>query len=200
MFHCKAVQAQHGPSILANYSNNSAPKYSKLKEVYQMHKNLLEKLLFELVKNSKRSDRELAKILGVSQPTITRARTRLEKERYIRQYTIFPDFAKIGFEIVAFNFATLKSFPTNEMEKMQKMRNEWAKNSANVILDIGGEGLEANSLMVSMHRNYTDFAEFIAKYRTDWANYLQDLKSFIISIPNRNFVAKDASFNDLGKI
>jgi len=165
-----------------------------------MHKNLLEKLLFELVKNSKRSDRELAKVLGVSQPTITRARARLEKEKFIRQYTVFPDFAKIGFELIAFNFITMKLSQSIDLEKMQKMRSEWAKDNSNIILEIGGEGLGANSLMVSIHRNYTDFASFIAKYRTDWANNLQDLRSFIISIPNKNLVVKDLSFNDLGKM
>ena len=165
-----------------------------------MHKDLLEKLLFELVKNSKRSDRELAKVLGVSQPTITRARTRLEKEKFIRQYTVFPDFAKIGFELIAFNFATLKPSQSSDMEKMQKIRSEWAKDNPNVVLEVGGEGLGANSLMITVHRNYTDFASFITKYRNDWANYLQDLKSFIISIPNRSLIVKDLSFNDLGKI
>jgi len=165
-----------------------------------MHKNLLEKLLFELVKNSKRSDRELAKVLGVSQPTITRARTRLEQEKFIRQYTVFPDFAKIGFELVAYNFITLKPSQSSDLEKMQKMRIGWARDNSSVIFEVGGEGLRANILMISIHRNYTDFASFIAKYRTDWANYLQDLKSFIISIPNRSLVVKDLSFNDLGKI
>lgn len=165
-----------------------------------MHKNLLEKLLFELVKNSKRSDRELSKIIGVSQPTVTRARTRLEKEKFIRQYTVFPDFAKIGFELIAFNFATMKSSQSADSEKMQKMRTEWAKDSPNVVFEVGGEGLGANSLMISVHRNYTDFASFIAKYRIDWANYLHDLKSFIISIPNKSLIVKDLSFNDLGKM
>jgi len=165
-----------------------------------MHKNLLENLLFELVKNSKRSDRELAKVLKVSQPTITRARTKLEKEKFVRQYTVFPDFAKIGFELIAFNFTTMKPSQSSDIEKMQKMRSEWAKDKPNVILEVSGEGLEANGLMISIHRNYTDFSSFIAKYRTDWAGYLQDLKSFIISIPNRSLIVKDLSFNDLGKI
>ncbi len=35
-------------------------------------------LLYELMKDSKRSDRELAKAIGVSQPTITRMRETLE--------------------------------------------------------------------------------------------------------------------------
>jgi DNA-binding Lrp family transcriptional regulator len=46
------------------------------------------KLIAELMKNSKQSDRELAKKLGVSQPTVTRTRTRLEKEGYIKEYTL----------------------------------------------------------------------------------------------------------------
>ena len=165
-----------------------------------MHKNLPEKLLFELVKNSKRSDRELAKILKVSQPTITRARTKLEKEKFIRQYTVFPEFTKVGFELVAFNFTTLKPSQSSDLEKMQKMRSEWAKDNPNIILEIAGEGLGANNLMISIHKNYTDFASFIAKYRTDWANYLQDLKSFIISIPNRSLIVKDLSFDGIGKM
>ena len=165
-----------------------------------MHKNLPEKLLFELVKNSKRSDRELAKILKVSQPTITRARTKLEKEKFIRQYTVFPEFTKVGFELVAFNFTTLKPSQSSDLEKMQKMRSEWAKDNPNIVLEIGGEGLGANNLMISIHKNYTDFVSFIAKYRTDWANYLQDLKSFIISIPNRSLIVKDLSFDGIGKM
>ncbi|NIO38282.1 winged helix-turn-helix transcriptional regulator, partial [Candidatus Bathyarchaeota archaeon] len=53
-----------------------------------MRKELPHQLLRELLKNSKRSDRELAKILGVSQPTVTRTRNRLEKNGMIQDYTI----------------------------------------------------------------------------------------------------------------
>jgi DNA-binding Lrp family transcriptional regulator len=37
------------------------------------------KLISELMKNSRKSDRELAKKIGVSQPTVTRTRTKLQK-------------------------------------------------------------------------------------------------------------------------
>ena len=65
-----------------------------------MRKELPQKLLRELLKNSKRSDRDLAKILKVSQPTITRTRHKLEKSGMIQDYTIIPDFEKMGFEIL----------------------------------------------------------------------------------------------------
>ena len=53
------------------------------------------KLLSELMKNSHRSDKELARVIGCSQPTVTRTRRRLEKEGCIREYTVIPDFHKL---------------------------------------------------------------------------------------------------------
>ncbi|MFZ0965605.1 MAG: Lrp/AsnC family transcriptional regulator, partial [Candidatus Bathyarchaeia archaeon] len=53
-------------------------------------------LISELMKNSRQSDRNLAKVIGVSQPTVTRIRNKLEKEGYIREYTMIPDFSKLG--------------------------------------------------------------------------------------------------------
>ena len=54
-------------------------------------------LLLELLKDSKRSDREIAKVLGVSQPTVSRMRWRLEEEGWIKDFTVIPDFVKMGF-------------------------------------------------------------------------------------------------------
>jgi len=51
-----------------------------------MKQEKLLKLLFELIKNSKRSDRDLAKILDISQPTVTRLRKVLEKTSHTTVY------------------------------------------------------------------------------------------------------------------
>jgi len=61
------------------------------------------KLISELIKNSRRSDREIAKTIGVSQPTVSRLIKKLEKERLL-DYTSTPDLRKLGFEILAFTF------------------------------------------------------------------------------------------------
>lgn len=67
-----------------------------------MPKQKLLDLLYEIMKYSRRSDRELAKTIKVSQPTITRIRKVLEDNGYIREYTVMPALEKLGFEILAF--------------------------------------------------------------------------------------------------
>src|SRR3972149_8729080 len=87
------------------------------------------KLLFELMKDSHRSDRRLAKALGVSQPTVTRRRAMLEKN-YIEGYTIIPKFGQIGFEIAAFTFlkSKLKQKTGQEKEEgLKKMKERRTK-------------------------------------------------------------------------
>jgi len=80
------------------------------------------RLIAELVKNSHRSDRELAKTLRASQPTVTRARRRLEKEGYLREYTIIPDFNKVGFHLAAFILVKMKTnLSAEEVEKARQI-------------------------------------------------------------------------------
>jgi DNA-binding Lrp family transcriptional regulator len=80
------------------------------------------KLVCELMKNSRRSDRELAKVLGVSQPTVSRTLKKLEKEGVIKEYTMIPDFTRLGFQIMSIDFAKLKE-PISE-EKLKEIRKQ----------------------------------------------------------------------------
>ena len=139
-----------------------------------MKKRML-KLLFELMKNSKRSDREIAKIIGVSQPTITRMRQRLEKKA-IAEYTVIPDWEELGFEIVAFTFIKCTKRP----ELDDKARG-WIMKNANVVFAAGGEGIGMDCAMISFHRNFSDFSSFVTNLRVDWADNLQDLQSFLMT-------------------
>ena len=65
------------------------------------------KILSGLMKNSKISDRKLADSIGVSQPTVTRRRARLEKEAF-DGYTVIPKWGKLGYEILALTFVKTK--------------------------------------------------------------------------------------------
>ncbi len=143
------------------------------------------KLLFELMKDSHRSDRQLAKALGVSQPTITRRRALLE-ENYIEGYTIIPKFGKIGYEIAAFTFlkSKLKQQTGKERETAVKKLNEWYMDQPNVLLVQDGRGMGWDAICVSLHKNFTDFAEFIRTQDAELSDWIIENQSFNADLKN----------------
>jgi len=85
-------------------------------------------LISELMKNCKRSDREVAKSLGVSQPTVTRTLHKLEKEGHIKEYAVIPDFSKLGYELMGFTFVKMKeSLSRGEQKEIQEFLNRFTK-------------------------------------------------------------------------
>jgi len=138
-------------------------------------------VLRELLRNSKRSDRELGKILKTSQPTVTRTRKILEK-KIIRTYTVIPEFAKIGYEMIAFTFAKAKTYRREDTEKMLHRSKEWTAKRPNVVMASDGEGLGKDTVVVSLHRNYSEYANFMRGFAVDWADYVSDFQSFIVSL------------------
>lgn len=151
------------------------------------------KLLFELIKGARRSDRELAKLLRVSQPTITRKRTKLEKEGFIKEYTAIPELGKLSYEVIAFTFL---AFTETKPENIEKAR-EWTKKQPTILFAGDGEGLGMNSIIVSVHKNYSSFSRLITKLRQDWQPNLKDVQSFLLSIKRPELMIKDFSFRYL---
>ena len=140
------------------------------------------RLVSEMLKNSKKSDRELAGILGVSQPTVSRTRARIEKE-YIKTYTIIPDFQKLGYQIMAFTIAKLKQSSENlAAEKMMQRAREWIAKFPNVIFAADGEGFGKDFIIVSFHKNYSAYAKFVRSFAMDWGASLDNFESFLVSI------------------
>lgn len=156
-----------------------------------MKQEKLFKLLFELIKNSKRSDRDLAKILGISQPSVTRLRKVLEKEA-IRQYTIIPNISYLGFDLIALTLFRSKELVHPLFDEGQK----WAEQQPNVLYAGTGQGIDSDGLIVSMHKNYADFVKYYQIFRRDWGKYLQDFKIFLIS-ERGSIKMKNFSFNYL---
>jgi DNA-binding Lrp family transcriptional regulator len=137
-------------------------------------------ILKELLRNCRRSDRELARALGVSQPTVTRRRANVEKS-YIDGYTVIPKWKEIGLEVVAFSFVKHKiRFAKPEVTKETfRVVEEWMSNQPNVILAIDGQGMGWDAVFVSLHRNYTDFVEFMIKHDNELSEYLIERESFV---------------------
>jgi len=146
-----------------------------------LRKNKEMPILRELLRNSKRSDREIAKILKTSQPTVTRTRKILEK-KIVRTYTLVPEFSKMGYEMLAFTFAKSKTYKREDSEKMAERAKDWTAKRPNVVLASDGEGLGKDSVIVSFHRNYSEYANFMRSFAVDWADYVSDFQSFIITL------------------
>jgi len=143
-----------------------------------MRKELSKKLLVELLRNSKASDRNLAKKLGVSQPTITRTRGKMEREKLIRSYTIMPDWRKLGFEIFALTF--VKMDPKIMSAEVIGKVKDYALKFPNSFFASTGEGLGMTGVIMSLHKDYRDYAQKLSLFRRDWGQYMEDIKSFIM--------------------
>lgn len=143
-----------------------------------MPKEKMKKLLYELMKNSRRSDRELAKVVDVSQPTITRARKDFEEQGFIREYTIIPEFTKIGFEILAFTGINLSTQASGG-----RTIQEYVDNAPEIIFGAAGAGMgDKNYFIVSLHQNFTEFHKFISKFKERWTSNILSMETFFVSM------------------
>jgi len=103
------------------------------------------RILKELLKNPKGSDRQVATKARVSQPTVTRTRARLIAQGIIQSYEIIPDLAKLGFEIIAFS---LVKGGTNIEEVREDQSIIWSLDTTQGIF------------YVSVHKDFKDFMDF----------------------------------------
>lgn len=145
-----------------------------------MKEEKMTKLLRELLRDSRRSDRELAKAIGTSQPTVTRNRRLLSS--YIRSYTIVPEFEKIGYEILSITFAKAKTYGEAKIQEKMTLAKKWVAERPNVIFASDGEGLGKDAVMISVHKDYSRYADFMREYTVRFADFVADVQSFIVSL------------------
>ena len=149
-------------------------------------KNIERKMLSELVKNSRRSDRELAKAIGTSQPTATRIRTKLEKEGYIKEYTAIFNFSKVGYTILALNFIKLDLRLTQTREELEEFRKKHyeaiAKNPNAVMLLKRGMGLGYGAVIISLHQDFASCDQFRDNLRDSMSANITDMDTFLVNL------------------
>jgi len=141
-------------------------------------------VLSELMKNSKLSDRELAKKIRRSQPTVTRVRRKLEKEGYIREYTMIPDFLKLGYQILAVTlFKYKKRFDVEKTKKAKKILSEsFKKGPFEIIMAERGMGCGYNAIMISVHKDYTSFIKLTSWAQQFYSLELGEIDSFLVDL------------------
>jgi DNA-binding Lrp family transcriptional regulator len=142
------------------------------------------RIISELMKNSHRSDRELAKALGVSQPTVTRHIQKLWKEGVIKEYTIVPDFAKLGYTLLAVTFVKLKADLSPEAtENARKEAKEYLREqSPDIFMLERGIGQNFDGVLLSLHRNYSDYLDLKQRLRNFEFLNISEIGRFIVNL------------------
>ena len=141
------------------------------------------------MKNAKKSDRQLAKEIGVSQPTITRRRTRLEQDT-INCYTIIPNWLKLGYGL--FGITLVKVNPAartqERREAVTEKAVEWLKEHPNIIMSGGCTGDRADSFMISVHKDYADYDNLIAELRMHLGDVMLEIQSHIVNLRGKTLL------------
>ncbi|UCD96405.1 MAG: AsnC family transcriptional regulator [Candidatus Bathyarchaeota archaeon] len=154
-------------------------------------KELDYRILTELMKNAKISDRQLAKKLSVSQPTITRRRARMERMNLF-EYTIIPDLKELGYGIISFTFVHFKPsarFTQLLVRKdMEKQIKETLLQAPNLIFISTGTGLGFELVSVAVHKRYSEFIILRNEIANRWGDYLENIDSFVISMTGDNMI------------
>ena len=164
-------------------------------------KEIERKMLSELIKNSRRSDRELAKAISASQPTATRIRTKLEKEGYVKEYTAIPSLNKIGYSLLALTFIKLDikhSLPMADFAEFRKMHYDaLAKNPSAIMLVKRGMGLGYDAVIVSLHADYASCDKFRTFIRQNMMERIVGIDTFLVNLEEEQN-SLPFSFNLLG--
>ncbi len=147
-------------------------------------------IISELVKNSRLSDRQLARILKTSQPTITRRRKMLDDEGLL-EYTAIPDLKKLGFEILAFTFGkwNMQEYPDTRVEEMR----DFISKHPNIIFISTGRGSGWDRIGISVHKNYSDYYKVMQEYKGTFGKNFSAFESFVVSLNSDN-VLRNLSF------
>jgi DNA-binding Lrp family transcriptional regulator len=146
-------------------------------------KEIERKLISELMKNSRRSDRELAKAIGVSQPTANRMIRKLEQEGYVKEYTMIPDFYKLGYRLMALTFVKLKQeIKDSDASLIRRETLESLNaNPVEIIMAERGMGLGANGAVISFHEDYSAYLEFLKNLKQTMDLQLET-ESFLVNL------------------
>ena len=110
------------------------------------------KILAELLINSNRSNREIAKAIGVSAATVINHIQRLESAGVITDYTVMLDFERLGFELTVIMEVTVNR------GKLLETQREIAKLPYVCgVYDVTGE---IDSIVIAKFRNRRELSEF----------------------------------------
>ena len=143
------------------------------------------KVLNELLRNCKRSDRDISKFAGVSQPTVTRVRQRLIKKGIIKKCLAIPDYTKLGYPFGAITMCVISR------ESLMRV----VSNGDFVLISAPLISLDNDTILITLHRSIDSYNKFLEKVKDVSLNpetTLFSTKGFEINpvrVPTKPFIA-----------
>jgi DNA-binding Lrp family transcriptional regulator len=136
------------------------------------------------MRNSRRSDKELAKTLRISQPTANRIVKKLENEGYIKEYDMIPDFAKLGYELLSITFVKLrKELTPDEIDEARTVTQRWLKERPEAIIMLErGIGLGYDGVFIVLHEDYSSHVRFTERLKEFPFVDGRKVESFVINL------------------
>jgi len=113
------------------------------------------KLLNILGRNARASYRELAKELGVSVATVSYRISRLQRNGFIKGFTVLLDYQKIGYDITAVIGLVIREGRLLEVQK--ELANE---PNVVAVYDVTGE---VDSIVIARFRDRHELSQFVKK-------------------------------------
>ena len=142
------------------------------------------KLISELMKDSRRTDKELTKAIGASTQAVSKTRKKLEKEGYFLEYTAIPNFGKLGYHLFALTFASFKKgLSGGEMDDTRTQAVERAPIAPlNVVLIERGVGLNHDVVIASFHKGYSSYVKLTQVLKSNPYMDSSKLESFLVNL------------------
>ncbi len=138
------------------------------------------RVLIELLKNARATDREISRKTGLSRPTVAKARKSLEQKSVILGYTTKTRLEAIGLGINAIIFYRWRDYSkTQELEETIR----FIRSLPEVVLYIQGEGMGSKTdVIISLHKNLREYEEFIRNLKKQWRDNVEDVEVFLSSM------------------
>lgn len=137
-------------------------------------------VLFELLKDGRKPDKHIAQLLKLTQPTVTRIRQRLERDRVIRGYRAVVDENVAGFSIAAITFFDWRDY--SERQQLEEAVDHISK-APDVVYFARGEGLRGKTyVMITLHKTFGGYQDFTRKLRERYGKQIAYVEEFISSI------------------
>ena len=119
-------------------------------------------------------------------------------EERLLDYTAVPNLKELGFEILAMTFGNRAAFPSHAELQIQKAK-DFIERHPNTVFVSSGRGLNSDRVVVSVHKDYSEYSNFHQEIKQEWGEIMEVVGSFLISLPNDS-VLRHLTFKYLAEL